>query len=162
MSLLQLRFASANHTRDIHVDAQATTKRSNPATDKGETMTFTQQLYEQISNALPGTTSRSFSRLCGRSEGYFGSINAQQLPISTNSIIYLAEMIEHLIATRDLYYNKQHKLRRIQQMIAEEVARRTQELNIENLPVRKMIISAVAKAAYTRDHQHNLPAIIFG
>jgi hypothetical protein len=125
-------------------------------------MTFTQQLYEQISNALPGTTSRSFSRLCGRSEGYFGSINAQQLPISTNSIIYLAEMIEHLIATRDLYYNKQHKLRRIQQMIAEEVARRTQELNIENLPVRKMIISAVAKAAYTRDHQHNLPAIIFG
>jgi len=133
------------------------------ARDKGETMTFTQQLYEQIGNALPGTTSRSFSRLCGRSEGYFGSITAQQLPISTNSLIYLAEMIEHLIA--DTYRHnggKQLKLRQVQQSIAEEVARRTQHFDIDNLPVRKMIISAVAKAAYTRDHQYNLPAIIFG
>jgi hypothetical protein len=126
-------------------------------------MTFTQQLYKQIGNALPGTTSRSFSQLCGRSEGYFGSINAQQLPISTNAIIYLAEMIEHLIATTYCHNgSKEQKLRHVQQFIADEIARRTHDLDIDNIPVRKMIISAVAKAAYTRDHQHNLPAIMFG
>jgi hypothetical protein len=126
-------------------------------------MTFTQQLYEQICSAIPGTTSRSFSQLCGKSEGYFGSITAQQLPISTNSLIYLAEMLEHLIATTYQHSgSKPIKLRRIQQFIADEVARRAQEFDIDNLPVRKMIISAVATAAYTRDHQHNLPAIILG
>ena len=124
-------------------------------------MTFTQQLYEQISTALPGTTTRSFSRLCGKSEGYFGSINAQQLPISTNSLIYLAEMIEHLIGSTTTQHNT-HKLRQVQQMIADEIAQRTQNLQIENLPVRQMIISAVAHAAYVRDHQYNMPAIILG
>lgn len=132
------------------------------ATDKGETMTFTQKLYEQIGNALPGTTSRSFSRLCGRSEGYFGSITAQQLLISTNSIIYLAEAMEQLMIYQRDQPHTARKMRQIQQSIAEEIARRTQHFDIDNLPVRKMIISAVAKAAYTRDHQYNLPAIIFG
>jgi hypothetical protein len=127
------------------------------------TMTFTQQLYEHVCNALPGTTSRSFSELCGKSEGYYGSITAQQLPISTNALIYLAEMLEHMMATRHSYQpNTTQNLRRVQQFIANEIARRTQEFDIENLPVRKMIISAVATAAYTRDHQHNLPAIILG
>lgn len=126
-------------------------------------MTFTQRLYEHICDALPGTTSRSFSKLCGKSEGYFGSITAQQLPISTNALIYLAEMLEHMIATKHSYQpNTSLKLRRIQQFIADEIARRTQEFDIENLPVRIMIISAVATVAFTRDHQHNLPAIILG
>lgn len=126
-------------------------------------MTFTQKLYEQICSAIPSTTSRSFSQLCGRSEGYFGSITAQQLPISTNSLIYLAEMLEHLIATTySQHDSKPLKLRRILQFIANEIARRAQEFDIDNLPVRKMIISAVATAAYTRDHQHSLPPIIFG
>lgn len=125
-------------------------------------MTFTQQLYEQVCHALPGTTSRSFSRLCGRSEGYYGSITAQQLPISTNSLIYLAEMIEQLLAFKRDQANTTNKLRRIQQCIAAEIAHRTQDIDTDNLVVRKMIISAVAKVAYTRDHQHNLPAIIFG
>ena len=125
-------------------------------------MTFTQQLYEQVCNALPGTTSRSFSRLCGRSEGYYGSITAQQLPISTNSLIYLAEMIEQLLAFKRDQASTTSKLRRIQQCIAAEIARRTQDIDTDNLVVRKMIISAVANVAYTRDHQHNLPAIIFG
>lgn len=125
-------------------------------------MTFTQQLYEQVCNALPGTTSRSFSRLCGRSEGYFGSITAQQLPISTNSLIYLAEAMEQLMIYQRDQPHTTRKMRQIQQSIAEEIARRTQHFDIDNLPVRQMIISAVAKAAYTRDHQYNLPAIIFG
>ncbi len=125
-------------------------------------MTFTQQLYEQVCNALPGTTSRSFSRLCGRSEGYFGSITAQQLPISTNSLIYLAEAMEQLMIYKRDPPHTTRKMRQVQQAIAEEIARRTQHFDIDNLPVRKMIISAVAKAAYTRDHQYNLPAIIFG
>jgi hypothetical protein len=126
-------------------------------------MTFTHQLYRHISDALPETTTRSFSRYCGKSEGYYGSICAQQLQLSTNALIYLAEILEQLIALR---YSDQastrKKLRQAQQLIADEIAQRTQSFDIDNLPVRKMIISAVATAAYSRDHQHHLPAIIFG
>lgn len=126
-------------------------------------MTFTKQLYERICDALPGTTSRSFSRLCGRSDGYFGSINAQQLAISTNSLIYLAEMLEHFMSVRrHLQPSAVSKLRQAQEFIANEIARRTQEFEIDNLPVRQMIISAVASAAYARDQQCFMPTVIFG
>jgi hypothetical protein len=125
-------------------------------------MTFIQQLYERLGDALPGMTTRRFSRLCGKSEGYYGSITAQQLPITTNALIYLAEMIEHIKTTQRSEMQATHQLQRVQQFIADEIARRTQNFVIDNLPVRKMIISAVANIAYQRDHQHNLPAIIFG
>jgi hypothetical protein len=128
-----------------------------------KTMTFTHKLYQHISDALPGITTRSFSRYCGKSEGYYGSICAQQLPISTNSLIYLAEMLEQLIAIK--HYDQPRtsdKLRRTQQIIADEIAQRTQNFVVENLPVRKMIIKAVASAAYSRDHQYHMPAIVFG
>lgn len=125
-------------------------------------MAFTQHLYQQLCDALPGTTSRSFSRLCGKSEGYFGSINAQQLAISTNSLIYLAEMLEHFMSAKQKEQPAVQKLRQVQELIANEIGRRTQEFKIENLPVRRMIISAVASTAYKRDHQCYMPAVIFG
>lgn len=125
-------------------------------------MTFTHELYERTCDALPGTTTRRFSRYCGKSEGYFGSICAQQLPISTNAIIHLAEMIERMMVLADYEPRTNEKLRRIQAFIATEVARRTQELPIVNLAIRQMVARAVASAAYTRDQQQNLPPIVIG
>jgi hypothetical protein len=148
MGLTQLRFALANQEVPHYLRT---------------TMTFTHQLYQHISEALPGTTTRSFSRYCGRSEGYYGSICAQRLPISTNSLIYLAEVLEQMIAIKHCDQPRtSEKLRRAQQFIADEIAARTQNFVVENLPVRKMIIKAVASAAYSRDHQHHMPSIIFG
>ncbi len=123
-------------------------------------MTFTQQLYEQVRIAIPGTTTRNFSWLCGKSEGYYSSLKTQKLPISTNSLIYMTEMIQQIIGPRTPQ-NKANKLHHVQTMIVDEIARRTNDFEIGNVLVRQMILSAVARAAFTRDHYY-LPPIIIG
>ena len=126
-------------------------------------MTFTRQLYQHINDVLPGTTTRTFSHYCGRSEGYYGSITAQNLPISTNSLIYLAEFLDQIIAIKSNYQpHKAKQLREIQEAIADEIAYRTNNVPISNLPVRKMILGAVACVAYKRDHQFAMPTVILG
>ena len=117
-------------------------------------MTFPQQLYRSIAEALPGTTTRIFSRYCGKSEGYYGSICAQNLPISTNALICLAEVLGQIITVKKSFQPRTAmSLQVVQQMIADEIARRTQNLQIGNLQVRKMVLRAVASVALTRDHQ---------
>jgi hypothetical protein len=54
-------------------------------------MSFTKQIYEKTSMALPDVTARTFSRYCGKSEGYYGSISSQNLDISTNGLLYLPD-----------------------------------------------------------------------
>ncbi len=126
-------------------------------------MDFAQQLYQHLSNALPELTTRRFSFYCGKSEGYYGSICAQQLPISTNALIHLAEILEQLIAIKHTAQPiTAQKLRKAQELIADEIASRAHSMSIDNLSVRKMIVGAVARTAYRHDHQHNMPAIILG
>jgi len=126
-------------------------------------MTFPQQLYRRIAEALPGTTTRTFSRYCGMSEGYYGSICAQNLPISTNALICLAEVLDQIIAVKESFQPRTAmSLRVVQQTIAEEIASRTQNFQIGNVLVRKMIIRAVASVALKRDHQLSMPAVILG
>lgn len=126
-------------------------------------MTFTQTIYEEICRAMPATTTRQFSRYCGKSDGYYGSICAQQLEISTNALIYLSVTLEQMLVT-GLNYDPRAcaGLRKAQQMIADEIALRAHDMDIANLAVRKMIVGAVAKVAYRRDQQYNLPPIILG
>ena len=59
-----------------------------------QTMSFTKQLFEMTSMALPDVTARTFSRYLGKSEGYYGSITAQNLDISTNSLLFLSELLD--------------------------------------------------------------------
>lgn len=122
-------------------------------------MTFTQKLFEQVCEAVPNTTARTFSRDCGRSEGYYGSITAQKLPITTNALMCLAEVMEcRKELMRDMTPRKLAKIEEVQQVIATEIAWRMQNIDCNNLIVRKLITSAVAKAIATRD-QHNYPPI---
>ena len=120
------------------------------------TMTFTQQIYEQVHAAIPNTTTRTFSRDCGKSEGYYGSITAQKLPISTNALICLVEVLEcrkellgqHLTNTR-----LQH-IEEAQQMIADEIANRMQSIHTDDYKIRKMIIGSVARIVVAREQQY--------
>jgi hypothetical protein len=118
-------------------------------------MTFTKQLFEKTSMALPNITARTFSRYCGKSEGYYGSISAQNLDISTNSLLYLSEVLEHKRAT-----SPNRHITELQDMIAEEVARRMNTLDTGNLAVRKMIIRAVAHAYMQRTDEYFAPPIV--
>lgn len=108
-------------------------------------MTFTNDLYGKIKAAVPDMTVRRFSRYCGMSEGYYGSITAQALPLSTNALIHLAEVLTHMQQIKP-----SHALDAALVMIAEEVARRMQNINSSNWTVRQMIVKAVAKVQVSR------------
>lgn len=118
-------------------------------------MSFTKQLFEMTSMALPEVTARTFSRYLGKSEGYYGSITAQNLDISTNSLLFLAEVLDH---KNTISPNK--RITELQSMIAQEVARRMQKLDTENEVIRKLVIRSVAKAYMERDQMFSAPPIV--
>ena len=118
-------------------------------------MSFTKKLYKKTAEALPEITARTFSRYCGKSDGYYGSISSQNLEISTNSLLYLAEILQ--------YRNGLAPCRKIQaalNLIANEVARRLQPVETKSHAVRDMIIKAVANAYMERESLYDAPPII--
>lgn len=120
-------------------------------------MSFTKQLFDKTSMALPDVTARTFSRYLGKSEGYFGSISAQNLNISTNSLLYLSEVLEHKKLSDPNQY-----ISEIQEMIAQEVARRFQSVSTQNIEVRKMMLRAVANAYAQSTGGYSVPPIVIG
>ena len=133
--------------------AQANSNNKN----KGEDMKSTKDIYELTQKAIPDMTVRRFSRYCGKSEGYYGSLIAQNLDLSTNALIHLAEV---------LTYKQTHTpCREIKQAlitITEEIADRMQHINSGNIAVRRMIIKAVAAVQMRNDGDHYtaLPVLI--
>ena len=120
------------------------------------TMTFTQQIYEQVHAAIPNTTTRTFSSDCGKSVGYYGSITAQKLPISTNALICLAEVLEcrkELLGRHSTNARLQH-IQEAQQMIADEIANRMQSIQTGDYKIRKMIIGSVARIVFALEQQY--------
>jgi hypothetical protein len=120
-------------------------------------MSFTKQLFEMTSMALPGVTARTFSRYLGKSEGYYGSISAQNLAISTNSLLYLSEVLENKRATSATQY-----ITELQAMIAQEVARRMQAFPTQNMTVRTMMLQAIAQIYMTDGREYSAPPILIG
>ena len=118
-------------------------------------MSFTKQLFEMTSMALPDVTARTFSRYLGKSDGYYGSISSQNLDISTNSLLFLAEVLDH---KNTISPNK--RITELQSMIAQEVARRMQKLDTANEVIRKLVIRSVAKTYMERDQLFNAPPIL--
>ena len=118
-------------------------------------MSFTKQLFEMTSMALPDVTTRTFSRYLGKSEGYYGSISAQKLNISTNSLLYLYEILEHKKEVKQNQY-----ITELQSMIMREVTRRMQVLDTQNLAVRKLMMRAVAQAYAESTGGYSAPPIL--
>jgi hypothetical protein len=108
---------------------------------KGDTMSFEKELFNQIKAAIPTMNVRRFSKYCGKSDGYYGSITAQALPISTNALLHLAEML-----TQVQSHTPSKALDRALVMITETVAHRMQHIDTHSWAVRQMIIKAVARA----------------
>jgi hypothetical protein len=120
-------------------------------------MNFTKQIFNKATMALPDITTRTFSRYCGKSEGYYGSISSQNLPISTHSLLYLSEVLEHKKAK-----SQNKHIFELQLMIAEEVARRMQSLETQNMAVRKMVIRAIAQTYMAAGREFSAPPIVIG
>ncbi len=124
-------------------------------------MSFTKQLFEMTSMVLPGVTARTFSRYLGKSEGYYGSISAQNLAISTNGLLFLSEVLEqHNTRSQENDGNQYKYITEIQTLIAQEIARRMQQLDTENLVVRQMVIRAVAQSYMKSGDDYSVPPIV--
>ena len=124
-------------------------------------MGFVYRLFDELAKAIPNLTTRKFSSLCGKSEGYFGSITAQNLQISDNALLYLSEHLElkKLVIEDEIF---SARVNDVQEMIAQEMARRMNDVQVDNLQVRKMILGSVAKVAVQRDQVEQLPFMTHG
>jgi hypothetical protein len=118
-------------------------------------MTITKQIYDKTTQALPDITARSFSRYCGKSEGYYGSISSQNLDISTNGLLYLSEVLEHKKTT-----NPNKHITETQKLIADEIARRMHAVDTSNLAIRKLVLRAIASTYLQAHDEFSAPPIV--
>ena len=121
-------------------------------------MKSTKDIYELTQKAIPDMTVRRFSRYCGKSEGYYGSLIAQNLDLSTNALIHLAEVLAHKHT-----HTPCSCIKKVLVTITEEIADRMQHINSANMAVRRMIIKAVAAVQMRNDDNYytELP-VLFG
>jgi hypothetical protein len=121
-------------------------------------MGFERRLYEAVCEALPTTTTRTFSADCGMSENYFCSIQGQNLKISVPAMLHLAEVLEQ----RQALGQTNKPINGIVQMLAEEIALRQNAVNSSSFNVQKIIAKSIARLAYERDNTYNLPPVSMG
>jgi hypothetical protein len=113
-----------------------------------------QELYERVKALFPDTTTRLFSRYCGMSDGYYGSVVAQGLQISNEALLILAQVLEHkreLECAQD--GAKAAGVRALQEQIAQMVATRSQPHCDGSVQVNRMLLRALAKLCYERECQ---------
>jgi len=130
-------------------------------TKENNKMTFTEELYEKISNLYVGMTVRGFSKLCGKSEGYYGSMKAQNLELSSSAISYLMEGIEERKMAAPASTQFITQLTDVQLFIANEIAIRHHKCSEnQNIKIRHMILEAVSNLA-DREIDNRTPTPVF-
>lgn len=117
-------------------------------------MRFNDVFYEQILRVFPNTTCREISRDCNKSEGYFGSINAQNLELSISALVaYMASLEQKKLALNygsSISGNKIVQITELQKLIAKEVADRKQrEEEVANAKVRAMLVEAISNLQFS-------------
>lgn len=121
-------------------------------------MGFEQRLYEAVCDALPATTTRSFSADCGMSDNYYCSIQGQNLQMSVPAMLHLAEVME----LRQRLGETTKPINDVLVMIADEIAQRQNKINSSSYRVQQIITKSIAKIAFERDNTYNLPPITMG
>jgi hypothetical protein len=91
--------------------------------------TFEQELYEAVGRAFPGLTVRTMSRLLGKSSGYWSSVTSQNLPLSTDALTHLSDVIECQQVMCPLDSRRGQRLADAQQLICEQLSARLEVLS---------------------------------
>ena len=127
-------------------------------------MTFTEELYQHISSLYSGMTVRGFSKLCGKSEGYYGSMKAQNLELATSAITNLLEELEQrkmMFISMNASAKQITELRDVQLFIADEIAARHHKCSEnQNIKIRHMLLEAVSNLA-DRELDNRTPTPVF-
>jgi hypothetical protein len=56
-------------------------------------MQFNTELYWALLEIYPNLTVRSISKMMGRSQGYWSSVNAQSIAVSTSALVHLLDAL---------------------------------------------------------------------
>ena len=127
-------------------------------------MTFTEELYQHISSLYSGMTVSGFSKLCGKSEGYYGSMKAQNLELATSAITNLLEELEQrkmMFISMNASAKQITELRDVQLFIADEIAARHHKCSEnQNIKIRHMLLEAVSNLA-DQELANRTPAPVF-
>ena len=124
-------------------------------------MTFTEELYQHISSLYSGMTVRGFSKLCGKSEGYYGSMKAQNLELATSAITHLIEELEQRKMAAPASTQFITQLTEVQLFIAYEIAARHHKCSeSQNIKIRHMLLEAISNLA-DRELDNRTPTPIF-
>ena len=59
-------------------------------------MQFNTELYWALSEIYPNLTVRSISKMMGRSQGYWSSVNAQKIAVSISALVHLLDALSCL------------------------------------------------------------------
>ena len=59
-------------------------------------MQFNTELYWSLSEIYPNLTVRSISKMMGKSQGYWSSVNAQNIAVSTSALVHLLDALSCL------------------------------------------------------------------
>jgi hypothetical protein len=89
---------------------------------------FETRLYKHASNAFPGLTVRRFSKMLGKSSGYWSSVQAQDIPVSNHALTHLIEYIETRIILTGQQSHRQHLLN-LKKLVGEELIFRFRRLS---------------------------------
>lgn len=92
------------------------------------------------------------------SENYLCSIQSQGLQLSTAALLHLAEVLEH----RRTLGQTQKSVEGVLQMLADEIAVRSNHICSSSFTVQRLVTKAIAAAAYKRDCAVNMPSISMG
>jgi hypothetical protein len=84
-------------------------------------MKFNNDLYWALADLYPEMTVRSLSRLMGKSEGYWSSINAQKIPVSNHALVQLLDALEFLDGRTDSYAAKKKRILEVKTLISDEL-----------------------------------------
>lgn len=120
-------------------------------------MNNNEQIFESTRQVINDLTSRKFSQLCDKSEGYFGSITAQNIELSTSALVGLAGNIENLKVSLD-EADRLKKTKAIEKLLVtiySAIAERAlAESQSKNLVVRRLITEAISTLSYKQSSKY--------
>jgi len=90
-------------------------------------MQFNLDLYWALADLYPEMTVRSLSRMMGKSDGSWSSVNAQKMAVPNAALVQLLDALEFLDGRTDPYAQKKKKINEAKEMITEELIARFHE-----------------------------------
>ncbi|HQR85411.1 MAG TPA: hypothetical protein PKY33_01570 [Limnohabitans sp.] len=90
-------------------------------------MQFNNDLYWALADLFPEMTVRSLSRMMGKSDGYWSSVNAQKMAVPNPALVQLLDALEFLDGRTDPYAVKKKRIDEVRTLITDELIARFHE-----------------------------------